>query len=95
MIEVCFFIRLLAPIPKEAVMSGFSASLEEASAALKAAPPLAKTVTFTEPVITRSADADMMYAWSIGVTGAGRNHAEKREPPHREEESCPPEVYIG
>ena len=37
-------------------------------------------------------DADMMYAWSIGVTGTVRaldsQHEEVRE-------ECPPEVYIG
>lgn len=36
------------------------------------------------------ADESMMYAWSIGVTGAARTltSAARRE-------ECPPEVYIG
>ena len=36
-------------------------------------------------------DAEMMYAWSIGVTGAART-MQSREEMHEE---CPPEVYIG
>ena len=42
---------------------------------------------------TRRSDAEMMYAWSIGVTSAVRTFSENSKPP--QEESCPPEVYIG
>ena len=36
-------------------------------------------------------DQEMMYAWSIGVSGAVRAISES----HHEKEECPPEVYIG
>jgi hypothetical protein len=44
----------------------------------------------TMPSDKSSHDQEMMYAWSIGITGAVR--AMERMP-RREE--CPPEVYIG
>lgn len=37
-------------------------------------------------------DADMMYAWSIGVTSAARGLNSRHE---NVNEECPPEVYIG
>ena len=38
----------------------------------------------------RRTDAEMMYAWSIGVTDVARKMTEERH-----EAECPPEVYIG
>jgi hypothetical protein len=35
-------------------------------------------------------DQDMMYAWSIGTTGAARSLVQRARL-----EECPPEVYIG
>jgi len=40
-----------------------------------------------------SADAALLYAWSIGTTRAAQARAGEKAPPLREE--CPPEVYIG
>ena len=48
---------------------------------------------FSDDRPERHSDADMMYAWSIGVTGAARTMGARREESQHEE--CPPEVYIG
>jgi len=48
--------------------------------------------TQTNDHSTSSNDAEMMYAWSIGITSAARAY---REMPPPREEDCPPEVYIG
>jgi hypothetical protein len=45
------------------------------------------SVTSDKPEHT---DADMMYAWSIGITSVARTLTQM--PRHEE---CPPEVYIG
>ena len=75
-------------------MSTISIYPQAASQAGKA-PRLEKisSTSFSDDRPERHSDADMMYAWSIGVTGAARTIGARREEAQHQE--CPPEVYIG
>ena len=49
------------------------------------------STTQSNPSEKRNADEQMMYAWSIGITNAGRSFSQTTS----RDETCPPEVYIG
>jgi hypothetical protein len=49
------------------------------------------STTQATPSEKRNADEQMMYAWSIGITSAGRSFSQTTQ----RDEACPPEVYIG
>jgi len=87
--------KTVAPKPlQEAAMSTISIYPQAASQAGKA-PRMERisSAPFSDDRPERHSDADMMYAWSIGVTTAARTMGAQREETQHAE--CPPEVYIG
>jgi hypothetical protein len=78
---------------QEAAMSSFRLISSAAGQEGRLVRHEAKTSTPAHTEKTRSPqpDQEMMYAWSIGVTSAVRTLTQAR----RDQEACPPEVYIG
>jgi len=77
-------------------MSAFRTPLQVAEQPAKGLKPAFKPTTASPggSNSTPTADQNMMYAWSIGVTSVARAYPEQSAVP-QEKETCPPEVYIG